>query len=175
MINFGKKKDNDKKFSSGDRKMYKAVCSNCGNKCELPFKPSNDKPVYCSDCYKDKRNSNTRSKTMYQAICSNCGDRCEVPFNPTGDKPVFCSNCYGKGGHGSHKGAQHSSGQFDVLNSKLDKILEMLSPASTVEPVSKEKPAQKTKFTETKKAVKKPVKKAAKKTVTKKKATTKKK
>jgi len=86
MINFGKKKE-DKKTSTGERKMYKAVCSNCGNKCELPFKPTSDKPVFCSDCYKERRNassrrSNTGGKKMYQAICSNCGNRCEVPFNP---------------------------------------------------------------------------------------------
>lgn len=35
----------------GDRQMFKTVCSNCGKDCEVPFKPTGDKPVYCSDCF----------------------------------------------------------------------------------------------------------------------------
>jgi len=35
----------------GDRQMYKAVCSNCGKECEVPFRPTGSKPVYCSDCF----------------------------------------------------------------------------------------------------------------------------
>ena len=35
----------------GDRPMYKAICSNCGKDCEVPFRPTNGKPVYCSDCF----------------------------------------------------------------------------------------------------------------------------
>ena len=40
----------------GPKEMHKAVCSDCGKECEVPFKPSNDpdgkpRPVYCRDCY----------------------------------------------------------------------------------------------------------------------------
>ena len=31
--------------------MYGATCSQCGKKCEVPFKPSGDRPVLCSDCF----------------------------------------------------------------------------------------------------------------------------
>jgi len=34
------------------REFYNAVCSKCGKSCELPFRPSQGKPVYCSDCFK---------------------------------------------------------------------------------------------------------------------------
>ncbi|MBL7147963.1 MAG: DNA-directed RNA polymerase [Nanoarchaeota archaeon] len=33
------------------KEMHKAVCADCGNECEVPFKPSNDRPVYCRECY----------------------------------------------------------------------------------------------------------------------------
>jgi CxxC-x17-CxxC domain-containing protein len=33
------------------REKFEAVCSNCGGVAILPFKPKNDKPVYCSDCF----------------------------------------------------------------------------------------------------------------------------
>ena len=43
-----------------DIEMTKVTCSSCGNKCEVPFKPTSSKPVYCSDCFtkKDKSSSN---------------------------------------------------------------------------------------------------------------------
>jgi CxxC-x17-CxxC domain-containing protein len=36
----------------GPREMSKATCSDCGNECEVPFKPTEGKPVYCKDCYR---------------------------------------------------------------------------------------------------------------------------
>ena len=35
----------------GPREMHKATCSDCGQECEVPFKPKEGKPVYCRDCY----------------------------------------------------------------------------------------------------------------------------
>ena len=35
----------------GDREMFTAVCDECGRECQLPFKPSSNKPVYCSRCF----------------------------------------------------------------------------------------------------------------------------
>ncbi|MDP4012979.1 MAG: hypothetical protein Q8R00_05250 [Candidatus Nanoarchaeia archaeon] len=37
------------------REMHTAVCSRCNKECEVPFKPAEDRPVYCRDCYKPKR------------------------------------------------------------------------------------------------------------------------
>ena len=39
----------------GPREMHKVVCDECKQECEVPFKPSKDKPVYCRDCYKKKK------------------------------------------------------------------------------------------------------------------------
>ena len=38
-----------------DRQMYSAVCASCGASTTVPFQPSGDKPVYCRDCFKSKR------------------------------------------------------------------------------------------------------------------------
>lgn len=35
----------------GPREMHKAVCSDCKQDCEVPFKPTEGKPVYCKECY----------------------------------------------------------------------------------------------------------------------------
>ncbi len=33
--------------------MHKAVCDKCGKNCEVPFRPSGGKPIYCSKCFED--------------------------------------------------------------------------------------------------------------------------
>ena len=39
----------------GPRQMHKATCSDCGQECEVPFKPSEGRQVYCRDCYQKHR------------------------------------------------------------------------------------------------------------------------
>jgi len=34
---------------------YKAVCTDCGNECEVPFKPDPSRPVYCRECWIERR------------------------------------------------------------------------------------------------------------------------
>jgi len=36
------------------RQMFDAVCAECGKECKVPFEPKNDRPVYCSDCFRNK-------------------------------------------------------------------------------------------------------------------------
>ena len=33
------------------RQMTQVTCSNCGRETEVPFVPTGDRPVYCSDCF----------------------------------------------------------------------------------------------------------------------------
>jgi len=33
------------------RKMYPAICADCGKECMVPFEPREDRPVYCSECF----------------------------------------------------------------------------------------------------------------------------
>lgn len=52
----GQQRDN----RSGDDRSEKfsATCSECHKKCDVPFKPSADKPVYCSACFGMKKSGN---------------------------------------------------------------------------------------------------------------------
>jgi len=38
-----------------ERQMHDAVCATCGQNCQVPFEPTNGRPVYCSDCYSPVR------------------------------------------------------------------------------------------------------------------------
>lgn len=40
---------------NGERKMYSAVCASCGKECQVPFEPHDDRPVYCSDCFRTQK------------------------------------------------------------------------------------------------------------------------
>jgi len=42
-------------YERGPREMFSATCSNCGKEAQVPFKPTGNKPVYCSDCFNARR------------------------------------------------------------------------------------------------------------------------
>ena len=35
--------------------MHQAICDQCGKPCEVPFRPTSGKPVYCNTCFGSKR------------------------------------------------------------------------------------------------------------------------
>ena len=37
-------------FDRGSREMHKSVCADCGKECEVPFRPTGVRPVYCREC-----------------------------------------------------------------------------------------------------------------------------
>lgn len=49
----------------GERQLYPAVCSSCGKETEVPFQPRSDKPVYCRDCFQERRASAPRYSSSY--------------------------------------------------------------------------------------------------------------
>ena len=44
-------------FGGGQREMHKAVCSECKKECEVPFKPSGDRPIYCKECFTRRKDA----------------------------------------------------------------------------------------------------------------------
>jgi len=93
--------------------MYRATCANCGNECEVPFRPTGAKPIFCNNCFdrsssqdSDRaprrsfadRESRVRTsfndRPMYDAICTNCGSACRIPFEPKEGREILCSSCF---------------------------------------------------------------------------------
>ncbi len=89
----------------GDRTMFKTVCSNCGKDCEVPFRPTTGKPVYCSDCFEKMggRESSPRPERSEFRV-------------PT---PSFDNN----------------KAQFEAINAKIDRILKLLETSVKEETV----------------------------------------
>jgi len=42
-------------YNREPREMTKVTCSDCGKECEVPFKPTQGRPVYCEECYRKHR------------------------------------------------------------------------------------------------------------------------
>ena len=47
-------------YGDRPREMHKATCAECKKECEVPFKPSADRPVYCRDCFSKRKGSTGR-------------------------------------------------------------------------------------------------------------------
>lgn len=139
----GRKKPAGRKFASAreEKTLYKAKCSECGNPCQVPFKPNGKKPVLCSHCYgkadsshfenPGARRINESGKETFPAVCDSCGKTCGVPFRPNGKKPVLCSLCFSKGAEGGNryerKDRKEKNDRLDVINEKLDRIIKTLA------------------------------------------------
>lgn len=109
-----------------------------------------------------------QSKKMYDVVCSKCGKDTQVPFDPVPGKHVYCNDCFSQIRRQGQKKPDAGKGQFQVLNSKLDKIIQILmmhvSKDAPAKPAAKKAPAKKApakKAPAKKAAAKKPAKKAA--------------
>ena len=49
----------------GAREMHTTTCASCGKEAQVPFVPRGDKPVYCSDCFQQQRQSSSRSSSRW--------------------------------------------------------------------------------------------------------------
>jgi CxxC-x17-CxxC domain-containing protein len=41
----------------GERQMHEGVCAECGSVARVPFEPRDDRPIYCSDCFTNRRDN----------------------------------------------------------------------------------------------------------------------
>lgn len=75
---FQKKSWGGDRGNDRDRQMFKATCGNCGKSCEVPFRPTGEKPVYCNDCFgkmRDSERSTGRPEYGASAPKRDFGDR----------------------------------------------------------------------------------------------------
>ena len=122
---------------SGRRQMHKAVCDECGKDCEVPFKPSGDKPIYCSECFEKKEGGSSRRSERRSPRRSDFGKKDDT-----------------------HKKLLEQVGS---LNTKLDRILKVLESGVGKKPASKKTEIKKVAKETTPKVKKAKTKKASKK------------
>jgi len=140
---------------SGRSSMHPAVCGDCGNDCEVPFRPTGERPIFCSSCFSNQqerggnsrsysrndsqdrsprnrgsrdRNSQHSDKQMFKAVCAECDSDCEVPFRPTGDKPIYCSECFSNQGNSKQSSGNSNEVMTEIksLHAKIDELISLL-------------------------------------------------
>ncbi len=100
--------------SGPPRQMFQATCSKCGQTAEVPFRPTGDRPVFCSNCFKSQGNLTSSSSPRFVPKSFGGGNRGGFSGNAGAGSPAM-------------GGGAPSKGQFDALNIKLDKIISLLS------------------------------------------------
>jgi CxxC-x17-CxxC domain-containing protein len=55
----------------GELTMTKVTCSSCNVECEVPFKPTSSKPVYCKDCFSKQNKSSSYGQSRSSRDGSN--------------------------------------------------------------------------------------------------------
>ncbi len=48
-------RDAKRNASRAPREYFTTVCAQCGSEARVTFQPSNDRPVYCSDCFEQRK------------------------------------------------------------------------------------------------------------------------
>lgn len=101
----------------GDRpQMHKAICDECGDHCEVPFRPSGDKPVLCRDCFGGQGGGNNRPQTKRDDSFREPRREHQAPREAGVTKEQF----------------EELNHKFEELNVKLDKILRQVTPVIKV-------------------------------------------
>ncbi len=102
----GRRNDNNRGQRS---EMYDAVCSKCGDKCQVPFKPNGRKPILCSHCFGKERSIS--GKSTFEPKRFDRSDRRE--------KPAYRSTPRG--------GNEEMMKKMRILTEKVDRILQILT------------------------------------------------
>ncbi|MDA1197393.1 MAG: hypothetical protein O2779_05550 [Nanoarchaeota archaeon] len=100
-------RNRESRYGEGRRELEltKVTCAECKKECEVPFKPTSKKPVFCRDCFSKKEGNSDRRESSY-----------ERPRNGSSyDKPRRESS-YEKPSNDDNKS----------IHEKLDKIMQAL-------------------------------------------------
>jgi CxxC-x17-CxxC domain-containing protein len=120
-------------FSRGreDRQMYDAVCDKCGQNCQVPFQPTGEKPVYCSNCFEKTSGREGGSERSFGGGNRDFGGN-NRRFEQRDTKSYQQDN---------------TRTEIEALSKKIDRIIELLptqkSAPMAVKAVKKDKKAKK--------------------------------
>ena len=141
-----------------DREMFSAVCDNCGKDCEVPFKPTGNRPVLCNSCFKNKDERGFSDRQEKRPSFRENRDDKFSDKRPSFNHKESNTNAVSKEDFNELKR------QLEYVNSKLDKVLKSLeskssAPKVVAEAVTDAKPE----LSDVEKKIRKPRKAAAKK------------
>ena len=134
-----------------DRQMHRATCADCGKSCEVPFRPTGDKPVYCSNCFqRDEAPRGRSDRSFGGGENKRFGSRDERPQGRD-DRPSRGRDdrSFGRDDRPRRDAPKSSdagfgardSKKYEEINAKLDKILAFLQLDKASSPRAERKEA----------------------------------
>ena len=51
-----------------ERVLHKAICADCKKECEVPFRPTGDRPVYCKECFSKRKAGHPMQERPVQPV-----------------------------------------------------------------------------------------------------------
>lgn len=109
-----------------DRQMFDAVCDKCGQNCQVPFQPTGDKPVYCSNCFEKTSGREGGSERSFGGANRDFGGN-NRRFEARDTKDYQKDN---------------TRSEIEALNKKLDRILDLLLTKDIKAPEKKIQPTR---------------------------------
>ncbi|MBS3066690.1 hypothetical protein J4205_02600 [Candidatus Pacearchaeota archaeon] len=58
--------------------MFDTTCDKCGKRCQVPFKPTGSKPVFCSDCFRQNEGENGSSSRFESRTSAPSSDQLNI-------------------------------------------------------------------------------------------------
>src|SRR3989344_4778340 len=97
------------------REMFDATCSSCGNACQVPFRPTGEKPVFCRDCFAKQGGGRELGR---QAGFAGASQNRQASFAPnSGNAPSSGS---------ASLVSNEVKKQLELANAKLEKLVTIL-------------------------------------------------
>lgn len=134
-------------FRGGDRReggkpeMHQATCSECGNPCEVPFRPNGSRPIFCSNCFGKQKSQ--ESKGFGGGSRERSFDRPRFENKRPEFRPAPIQD---------NKAINELKQQLEIMNNKLERILKAVMPELAAQAVMEEEaPVKITKKTVVKK------------------------
>jgi CxxC-x17-CxxC domain-containing protein len=109
--------------------MHQAVCDQCGKECEVPFRPSGDKPVYCNACFGAKKESGDN-----RGRDNRSSDRFPQKSFDTYKAPVIMD----LGGEAKKGNNDEVKKQLIMLNEKMERLIKAVEGNSYPKPLAGE-------------------------------------
>jgi len=111
-----------------DSQMFSATCAECQKTCEVPFRPTGDKPVYCSYCFSKHKEDGSDHPRRNDGGGDRRDDRRD-------DRPRGATNSFASRTPSFDRAPRPQADnsaitdlkkQIEIINNKLDKVMELL-------------------------------------------------
>jgi len=119
---------------SGRVEMHDAICDKCGDECQVPFRPSSNKPIFCSRCFAEQNGENygrsdNRASRRFDRNDYRSERRRDDRFPSFRDRDGSSGNDRGRNrDQSSNQNSQNNqmNEQLNRLSSKLDEVIRRL-------------------------------------------------